>query len=375
MTQPLIRKGAREALFSSRLIEWQKRHGRHDLPWQGTRDPYRIWLSEMMLQQTQVATVIPYYERFVACFPNIAMLAAANEDDLLTQWSGLGYYARARNLHRAARRIMAEFGGVFPSDFALIGSLPGIGRTTAAAISVFAFGDSRAILDGNVKRVLCRVFGIEGSPSERSVEDQLWRKAESLLPEHEVAAYTQALMDLGAMICARSRPRCNPCPLNTICVAFNSDRTSELPSPKARSKLREKQTQWLVLLSRGQVLLEKRPSTGVWGSLWCFPELPMHADAQSFCLRHYGETIASHENLPPFSHAFTHFKLLVAPSVLELKKRGVRAQEPGRMWLDIAGATRAAVPTPVRRILQTLVERNQSQSKGSGLKAFLSPQT
>lgn len=338
--------------FASRLIHWQKRYGRHDLPWQGTRDPYLIWVSEIMLQQTQVSTVIPYYSRFVARFPNISALATAQEDDVLAHWSGLGYYARARNLQRAAERIAAEFSAIFPSDFEAIRSLPGVGRSTAAAIAVFAFGERRAILDGNVKRVLCRAFGIAGFPGD--IEDELWRKAGSLLPRHHIAIYTQALMDLGAMICTRLRPQCFACPLNSACVAFNSNRTEELPARKSRSKLPGKQTQWLVLFSRGQVLLEKRPPTGVWGSLWCFPELPLAADAERWCARHYGAAVAACDNMTPFQHGFTHFTMTIAARVFNVTSAKTRAQEPGTLWLDIPDAIQAAIPAPARRVLRAL---------------------
>jgi A/G-specific adenine glycosylase len=348
--------------FARRLIAWQRRSGRHDLPWQNTRDPYLIWLSEIMLQQTQVSTVIPYYSRFVSRFPNIAALAAAHEDDVLAHWSGLGYYARARNLKRATARIVTDFNGVFPADFDAIRRLPGVGRSTAGAISVFAFGAKRAILDGNVKRVLCRAFGVTGFPGEKKIEHELWRKAESLLPGQDVETYTQALMDVGAMVCTRTLPKCRACPLNVECIAYNSSRTLELPSPRSRSKLREKQAQWLIVFSRGQVLLEKRPPTGVWGSLWCFPELPQDADAEIWCAQHYGKASACRENIAPFQHAFTHFKLTITPRVLRLNKVNMRARQPRGVWLDVVDAIGAAVPAPVRQVLKTLANEHWSSN-------------
>ncbi|GHT99221.1 hypothetical protein FACS1894154_05890 [Betaproteobacteria bacterium] len=220
--------------FAQRLITWQRTHGRHDLPWQANRDPYRIWVAEIMLQQTQVATVIPYYQRFMARFPDVASLAAASAEAMIESWSGLGYYARARNLHRAAHQVMAEYGGQFPTRADDLITLPGIGRSTAAAIAAFASGERKAILDGNVKRVLCRAFGIEGFPGERTVETRLWALAESLLPAdaQEIGVYIQSQMDLGATVCTRSRPACSQCPLSNDCVAHLSGRSAELPTPR-----------------------------------------------------------------------------------------------------------------------------------------------
>lgn len=356
--------------FATRLIEWQEHHGRHTLPWQKSRDPYRIWLSEIMLQQTQVATVIPYYSRFLARFPNLSALANASEDEVLSYWSGLGYYARARNLRRAAQRIVREFGGKFPTDVLTVESLPGIGRSTAAAIAVFAFGKKQAILDGNVKRVLCRYFGIAGFPGDKEVEEALWRKSESLLPPRDIAAYIQGLMDLGAMVCARRQPQCSSCPLNSDCVAFASGRIEELPARRSRSKLSGKQTQWLVLIARGQVLLEKRPPVGVWGSLWCFPELPLATDAETWCAERYGALAG--DSMNPFQHGFTHFTLTITPLVFNVKSARTCAQEPGTVWLDIPDAIRAAIPAPVRRVLQMLLRRDSNlEEKDSGLSLSL----
>lgn len=250
--------------FSARLIAWQRRHGRHDLPWQ-VADPYRIWLSEIMLQQTQVETVIPYYRRFLERFPDVASLAAARQDEVLALWSGLGYYARARNLHAAARQVIAGHAGVFPGDYASLVDLPGVGRSTAAAIAVFARGERRAILDGNVKRVLCRVFGVEGWPGERAVENRLWALAEALLPKTDIGRYTQGLMDLGATLCRRGRPDCQACPYQDDCLARRQGRIAELPAARPRRGLPEKATRMLVLRHAGALLFEKRPASGIWG--------------------------------------------------------------------------------------------------------------
>jgi A/G-specific adenine glycosylase len=316
--------------FSAKLIAWHRRHGRKGLPWQGTRDPYRIWLSEVMLQQTQVATVIPYYVRFLEAYPTAAALAAASQEDVLRLWAGLGYYARGRNLHAAARIIAAQG---FPRSAEAIQELPGVGRSTAAAIAAFAFGARAAILDGNVKRVLSRGFGLEK-------EADLWALAERLLPEQGIEAYTQALMDLGATICTRTKPRCGDCPIQTTCIARKEDRVAELPAPRRRKPLPQREVTWLVLRQGREVLLEKRPAVGIWGGLWCFPEAPTHAEGTL---------------LEPLEHGFTHFRLRIRPLLCELPKKASRAESPGRLWIDITQATEAAVPAPVKTLLLKLV--------------------
>jgi len=259
--------------FARRVIDWQRSHGRSDLPWQGTRDPYAIWLSEIMLQQTQVATVVPYYLRFRARFPDLGSLAAADEDAVLRLWSGLGYYSRARNLHRAAQAVVTQHAGAFPRELADIEALPGIGRSTAAAIAGFAFGARAAILDGNVKRVLARHFAIEGFPGERAVEQRLWQLAESLLPAKDIEPYIQGLMDLGATVCTTRAPQCARCPVRASCAALAQNRVAELPAPRPRRVVPHRRTAMLVLRREGDVLLQKRPAVGVWSRLWCFPEI------------------------------------------------------------------------------------------------------
>jgi A/G-specific adenine glycosylase len=309
--------------FAGKLVAWQRREGRHDLPWQGARDPYRIWLSEVMLQQTQVAAVIPYYERFLRKFPTVKTLAAASEDEVLRQWSGLGYYARGRNLHKAAKQIAAHG---FPEE---IQELPGVGRSTAAAIAVFAFGRRAAILDGNAKRVLARVFGV-AAPD--------WDLAEKHLPRSNVATYTQALMDLGAMVCTRRNPKCARCPVAGLCRARKEGRVHELPEPRAKKILPLRRTTWLVLRRNGEVLLERRPAPGIWGGLWCFPERPAGT--------HGGR------RLEPIEHGFTHFRLRIQPLLRETKSGP--AAGAGRTWMRIAEVAAAAVPTPVRRLVSRL---------------------
>ena len=340
--------------IAANVIAWQKRHGRHDLPWQGTRDPYAIWIAEVMLQQTQVATVIPYYLRFFRRFPNLAALAAADLDAVLGQWSGLGYYSRARNLHRAAWIVAHEHGGRFPSDFEAVHALPGIGRSTAAAICVFAFRARRAILDGNVKRVFARYFAVRGYPGDRRVEDELWRKAERLLPTKDIEAYTQGLMDLGANVCTRGRPACAKCPLRTGCQAHRHDLTEELPAPRPRKRLPHRETTMLILQHAGEVLLEKRPAPGIWGGLWCLPEIGAGEPLEQACRLRFGAHLGTVAAMPAVEHGFTHFSLTIRPRRVHVTRVDLRAAEPGVIWLPVADASAAAVPAPVRRILAGL---------------------
>jgi A/G-specific adenine glycosylase len=340
--------------LAAKLIAWQKRHGRHDLPWQGTRDAYRIWVSEIMLQQTQVATVIPYYERFLQRFPDLAMLAAAPLDEVLRLWSGLGYYSRARNLHGAAQTIVREHGGRFPRRYEEVAALPGIGRSTAGAILVFSAGRRHAILDGNVKRVLARLAGVAGYPGDPPVARKLWQGAERLLPRRKVEAYTQGLMDLGTAVCTRSRPRCEACPWSGECVARKRGLIGALPGRKPRKALPQKRTVMLALTRAGEVLLEKRPPAGIWGGLWCLPEAVSGADIAAICLERFGARVMQIEKLPPIAHGFTHFKLDIQPVRLRVAGQAPRAGEPGVIWLPLEEARDAAIPSPVKRILAQL---------------------
>ncbi len=331
--------------FSTRLIAWQKRHGRHDLPWQQTRDAYRIWLSEIMLQQTQVATVIPYYARFLERFPDIQALAAAPVEEVLELWAGLGYYARARNLHRCAQEVVARYGGVFPRLPAEIAELPGIGRSTAAAIASFAYGARAAILDGNVKRVLTRCFGIEGFPGKPAIERALWQLAESLLPATGGEAYTQGLMDLGATLCTRSRPRCGDCPMRGLCVAERDGRQTELHHVKPAKALPEREAVVTIFTDGVSVLLERRPPAGIWGGLLALPEGEPEILAAQLGLRAAGS-----EALPPLRHTFTHFRLTLLPRRC-MVTRTPKAGEGRYEWLALDGIERAALPTPIRKLL------------------------
>ena len=340
--------------LAARLIAWQTRPGRPNLPWQGTRDPYRIWLSEIMLQQTQVATVVPYYERFLARFPDVAALAAAPLDEVMRLWAGLGYYSRARNLHGAAQAVVTRHAGRFPDRFEEMAALPGIGRSTAGAILVFAGGTRHSILDGNVKRVLARLFGIPGYPGDKKVADRLWRRAEELLPRRGIEAYTQGLMDLGSGVCLRTRPRCEACPWSASCVARKRGLMATIPGRRPRKPLPEKATTMLALTCAGEVLLEKRPPAGIWGGMWSLPEAVSDIEIAGYCKRKFGASIIDIEKLPPVAHGFTHYKLEIFPVRLRVGKLAPHAAEPGLIWLPLEEAREAAIPAPVKRILALL---------------------
>ncbi len=340
-----------QSAFAARLVAWQKQHGRHGLPWQ-VSDPYRVWLSEIMLQQTQVSTVLGYYARFLERFPDLATLATAPVEDVLAHWSGLGYYTRARNLHKAAQQVMAGFGGEFPARREAIETLPGIGRSTAAAIAAFAFGQRETILDGNVKRVLTRCFGIDGYPGDKKVEAQLWTLADSLLPaaDGDMVAYTQGLMDLGATVCSRSRPACGVCPMVDGCVAARDGRTAELPQRKPKKVQPQRETVMLIALHQGQVLLQRRPPSGIWGGLLSLPEFESTlAIADWLADNGDGELLPV---WPELLHVFTHFRLTITPQCVPLQSLAAsHCAEDGHVWLPLARALDAGVPTPVRKLL------------------------
>ena len=340
--------------FASRLIAWQKQHGRHDLPWQRTRDAYRIWLSEIMLQQTQVSTVIPYYERFLAEFRDVRALAAAPIDRVLELWSGLGYYRRAHHLHQAAHAIVTQHRGQFPRDADTIATLPGVGRSTAAAIAAFAFGERGAILEGNVKRVLARHRGIEGYPGAPKVQAKLWSIAESLLPTKDINVYTQALMDLGATVCARATPRCGECPVAADCVALATDRVAELPSSRPAKARPTRAIRVLLLEHAGTILLEKRPALGIWAGLWSLPELDPAEDVARHCRARYAASVIVGDELDPIEHGFTHYHLTMRPQRVAVREWPSRAEAPGMVWLTRADALAAALPAPIRKLLQQI---------------------
>lgn len=345
--------------FAARLIAWQRMHGRHDLPWQNTRNAYRIWLSEIMLQQTQVSTVIPYYAKFLARFPDVAALAAAPVDDVMALWAGLGYYTRARNLHRCAQAVVERHGGAFPASVDELAELPGIGRSTAAAIASFAFGARATILDGNVKRVLARVFGVEGFPGEKKVENAMWTLAESLLPSNasddEVSAYTQGLMDLGATLCVRGKPDCLRCPFSADCVANVTGRQRELPTARPKKTVPTRRTWMLVLRDGDAVMLEKRPPSGIWGGLWSLPEAADEAALATRAREFGGDGAVS--PLAPLTHVFTHFKLEIEPRLAEFD-RGVGAlaalRDADTAWVSVSDLDSFGVPAPVRKLLESL---------------------
>ncbi len=343
--------------IATQLILWHKDHGRHHLPWQGSRDPYAVWLSEIMLQQTQVNTVIPYYARFMQEFPTLSSLAQAPLDAVLVIWSGLGYYSRARNLHLAARMIMQDYQGQFPDTRVILQKLPGIGRSTAAAIAVFAFNKREAILDGNVKRILTRYFGIAGYPEESRIKNLLWEKAEEVLPvtyhENQIETYTQALMDFGATVCIRHTPICKACPLQQHCVAFKEKRVDQFPTAKLRKPLPKKEAVFLLLMQHQKLLLEKRPASGIWGELWCPPEIKTGIDVTSYCQHQLGITVQSPIELPILDHQFTHFKLRIHPQLLQVVSNTLDPHNKF-IWIKPSDALEYAIPAPIRKLLKQI---------------------
>jgi len=342
--------GTRES-FAATLIAWQREHGRNDLPWQNTRDAYCIWLSEIMLQQTQVSTVLPYFQRFLERFPDVTRLAAADLDEVLQLWSGLGYYSRARNLHRAAQQVVAEHGGRFPQEREVLEMLPGIGRSTAAAIAAFAYGRREAILDGNVKRVLARYGAVEGFPGEKKVADRLWSLAETLLPDADIESYTQGLMDLGATLCTRT-PDCARCPVRTGCAALAQGAVASYPEPRPKRINPTRQTGMLLLLHHDRVLLQQRPPTGLWGGLWVFPQMDGGDEEGHSAAARLGCELETLEALPSLRHAFTHFTLDIRPLLGRVKTVQPELNSGGKRWLMLDEALDAAVPTPVRTLLR-----------------------
>jgi A/G-specific adenine glycosylase len=351
MPRPRLRQSS-VSDFALRLIHWQRRHGRRDLPWLRTRDPYRVWLSEIMLQQTQVATVVGYYERFLQRFPDVRSLAATDLSAVMPLWAGLGYYARARNLHACARAVVGVHGGQFPRSAHELAQLPGIGRSTAAAIAAFCFDERTAILDGNVKRVLARHFGIDGDPGRAAVERRLWALAADLLPARpaDMPDYTQAVMDLGATRCTRAAPRCDDCPLRATCVARRDGRVAQLPTARSRRPPTQRAAHWLILVQNGAVLLDARPPTGVWGGLLAPPAFDTRrAVAQALLALGIEARPCA---WPQRRHAFTHFTLAFTPHVMAASPGVLFAAEAGRIWLPLSKLASAALPTPVRALLR-----------------------
>ena len=345
--------------FAGALLAWFDVHGRHDLPWQHPRTPYRVWLSEVMLQQTQVRTVIPYFERFIDALPSLDALAAAPLDRVLALWSGLGYYSRARNLHKAATICVAEHGGDLPRDIEALAALPGIGRSTAAAILAQAHGSRHAILDGNVRRVLARWHGVRGWPGATTVQRTLWSHAEAHTPSDRVADYTQAIMDLGATVCVRSRPHCMRCPVASGCVALREGATAELPEPKpARERPTRETTMLIVRDDAGRVLLERRPPVGIWARLWSLPESADAKSAADLLRDRYSVRAKSSQALGTFVHSFTHYHLRVTPLVVAGSQADHVADDE-RAWVSRDELDELGLPAPVRKLLNTVFEEDR----------------
>ena len=378
--------------FATRIAAWQARHGRHGLPWQdasvqdaqhggalhrgalhrGANNAYRTWLSEIMLQQTQVATVIPYYERFLERFPDVAALAAASQEEVMPYWAGLGYYARARNLHRCAQQVVSDWGGRFPPTAQQIATLPGIGRSTAAAIAAFSYGERSPILDGNVKRVFTRHFGVQGDPARREVEQRLWALAEAQVaaaPKLDMRAYTQGLMDMGATLCTRGKPACDRCPVMDTCVARREGRQQELPTPKTRKAVPQRDTGMLVLQRDGAVLLLQRPQSGIWGGLWSLPEFAADTDPLD-ASRLLGVEPAAHYRLADFSHAFTHYRLNVRPWYVQVQAPHVLRDGAAMRWVPAAELPSTALPAPVKKLLEGLFQAGLPGMSAAGTDLF-----
>ncbi|MED5523502.1 MAG: A/G-specific adenine glycosylase [Pseudomonadota bacterium] len=344
--------------FAERVVNWYHQHGRKTLPWQQHKTPYKVWVSEIMLQQTQVATVIPYFERFMARFPDVVALADAPQDEVLHHWTGLGYYARARNLHKAAQHIRDQHGGVFPERIEEVEALPGVGRSTAGAVLSLSLGQDHAILDGNVKRVLARHQRVEGWPGNKKVHDKLWDITEALTPSKDVTAYNQAMMDLGAMICTRSRPKCELCPVAEDCGAFIVGRQSDYPGKKPKKTLPVRSATFLLLKKGGEVLLQQRPPSGLWGGLYCPPEVPQ---AQ------IGDWLDSHQlvanrqqQLAPFRHTFSHFHLDITPIVLDVEPLPGIMEAGQGLWYNLAQPPAVGLAAPTSKLL-TLLKNEDSQ--------------
>ena len=348
--------GAAQAgvLVARALITWHERCGRHDLPWQRDRSPYRVWVSEIMLQQTQVNTVVPYYERFMQRFPDIQTLADAPLDDVLHLWSGLGYYARARNMHRAAQQVRDEHGARLPVSFEAIAALPGVGRSTAGAILALSRGERYPILDGNVRRVLARYFAVDGDPSAPATLARLWALSEACTPGRRTETYTQAVMDLGATVCTRRNPACERCPLARGCLARNTGRQHELPAPKRRPARPVRCSVMLALQRRdGAVLLERRPERGIWGGLWCLPQFDDAAAAEDWLTERL-PGVPALQPLASIEHAFTHFDLVITPLLAHCSGYDGAPDPAQHAWYHVSAPGALGLPAPILRFLQRL---------------------
>lgn len=347
-------------LFSKLILNWFDVHGRKHLPWQRNKTPYRVWISEIMLQQTQVATVIPYFERFMQLFPDVKTLAAAHEDNVLHVWTGLGYYSRARNLHRAAKMVCEKFKGRFPSTVDELQQLPGIGQSTAGAIIALAFNKQATILDGNVKRVLARVHGVCEPINEKVTENRLWSLASQYSPRERIADYTQAMMDMGATVCTRSKPACHKCPLQKKCVAYANNLTAIIPAKKRGKKLPVRSTTFVIFTHDNNVLLHKRPATGIWGGLYSFPEIAGEASEQmivDFCKKSFAIGAGKYQTLHSFRHTFTHYHLDIFPITIAIKTLPKKLKEStNHIWYDAKKPATIGLPRPVQMIMKRLLK-------------------
>jgi A/G-specific adenine glycosylase len=342
--------------FTNQLLDWYRHGGRHDLPWQRNPDPYRVWISEIMLQQTQVGTVIPYFKRFMARFPDVRSLASGELDEVLHLWTGLGYYARARNLHRAARLIRDRHRGTLPADLYSLQALPGIGRSTAGAILALARNQCHPILDGNVKRVLARYHAVAGWPGRRAVEQHLWELAGRYTPADSAADYTQAIMDLGATVCTRTRPACHACPVASGCAVRRLGRQQDFPEKKPKKNQPVKQVCFAIIEnSRGDVLLQRRPPAGIWGGLWSFPECPVETDVAAWIKQVFGSRVYGLRRDTPLRHTFSHFHLDITPvrAVMRASPSAIRDQGD-TVWVTPGQELTLGVAAPVKKLLESL---------------------
>ncbi|MFH8135487.1 A/G-specific adenine glycosylase [Pantoea osteomyelitidis] len=338
--------------FAQQVLNWYQRFGRKTLPWQQDKTPYKVWLSEVMLQQTQVATVIPYFERFMARFPEVGDLAAAPLDEVLHLWTGLGYYARARNLHKAAQQVVERHQGAFPQNFDDVAALPGVGRSTAGAILSLSLGQHYPILDGNVKRVLARCYAVAGWPGKKEVEKRLWQISEEVTPATGVNHFNQAMMDLGALVCTRSRPKCEICPLNSGCVAYANNSWASYPGKKPKQTLPER-SGWFLMMQHGDgVWLEQRPPVGLWGGLFCFPQFSSEEALQAWL--DVRGIKGQPQQMTAFRHTFSHFHLDIVPMWLEWPSAGAAMDEAGGLWYNLAQPPSVGLAAPVERLLHEL---------------------
>lgn len=344
--------------FQTLLFNWFDQHGRKHLPWQQNKTPYRVWVSEIMLQQTQVNTAIPYFEAFLQAFPTLIHLADASQDEVLRLWAGLGYYSRARNLHKAAIKVRDEMNGELPDTIEALQTLPGIGRSTAGAIASIAFNQRATILDGNVKRVLARLHAITQPINEKLIENELWAIAEQYTPSYRVADYTQAIMDLGATFCKRGQPQCLACPYTKHCAAHQQGLAASLPTKKTAGRLPVKSATFLLLQAQGKILIQKRPSKGIWGGLWSFPEIagkPDNQAIQEFCKEHFQISVTDIELMPAFRHTFSHYHLDIFPVAISLKRiSSIAIEAAQQIWYNPSKPSTVGLPKPILSIMRTL---------------------